>query len=315
MSADAVLKKIKKLFALAAEDSGGTEAERNAALEKAQALMLKHGLEMSQVTAQGDDRAVIDVPWDDWEAHSPDTLLDWLLPAVLSGCHCRVYVVPRIGKKLSYKVVGRPENIAYARTVYAFVHPQVEADLARALKARDKRAQYARLYGVMRVYVDEGQNPGESIPQEKIRQAGIDAAEELKTRDALCADIAALCGITQTYATDVSPFVKRGEIAPEIVSNMGPWRRSYVRSCCATVKLRLLESQRRFVEEHGETAQALVVQEDKAVLDFLDTLGLESRGTSTSLNKSGWNAGADAGRNVTIQGGTSLSSQRRQIGA
>lgn len=331
MSADVVLKKIQKLFALAAEGSGGTEAERNAALEKAQALMLKHGLEMSQVAEQGDaSRNIVEELWDEVSYKSGD-LRELLLNAVARGCHCRTYYHNRpnysdLGKQKTrrYTIVGRPENVAYVRAVYAFVLPQVEAQIAKEFKARDKRAQYARAFGInssLRVFLAQGMSHSEAVAAATdmsdltIAQYGMERAEFHPDRESLCQEIHESLGVSWTYATDISPFVKRGEVAPEWVEDMAIWKRSFTQSCCSTIHLKLRDSRRTFVEEHGDSAHALVIQEDAAVDAFMDDLDLKKVSSEAQVDPRGWQAGAKAGSSVTIGGGTSLSSQRRQIGA
>lgn len=137
-----IMAKVRKLFALGAEGSGGTEAERNLAMERAQKLMLKYNLDLEAIETQGEGSVKGDVAQNqsglqtnrrsDWEGRLLNTIAHYNL--------CRVYYVASgrgNTKRKVWFVVGRNHNIAFVQELHQFVVDQLKAECRMALsKAR-----------------------------------------------------------------------------------------------------------------------------------------------------------------------------------
>lgn len=306
--------RVRKLFALASAEGGGTEAERELALSRAQELMLKYQLDLQDV-APTDDRAVTEQPWED-RSLATGGLEQLLLESIAYACHCRLSYRKGYdaGQGRRWTIYGRPENIEYVRMVFAFVYPQVEAEVAKAVGARNLWAQQARRY-VLRTFAAAGGYEHLRDDHDALcREAR--ALGAASTSGELAQSIANTLCLSLNYSKKVAAYVKRGECAPELVDDMGIWRRSFELAASNIIARRLRESQRSFVGEYGDSAKALVVQEDKAVRDYVDALEF-GKGSSSkrSTDLGGWRAGADAGQGVALQGGRGLSSHRKQLGA
>jgi hypothetical protein len=107
MTADDVVERIRKLLRLA-EDAGATEAEAAAALERANALLIRHNLTMDAIAvASGEQPAVgehqIRTGWaGSWRGS---------LLGILARHNLCSPIISRQGKVDTVVVVGRPANV------------------------------------------------------------------------------------------------------------------------------------------------------------------------------------------------------------
>lgn len=129
----AVLRRIQGLLALASEDGGGTEEERDAAAAKAQSLMLKYRVSQDDLAGAAGRESLPGIEreflglfkqgsmWqkDLYHAVSVPVGVDTLYSSGLRG------------KRLS--LVGRPDAIAYVKTMVEWLLPQLELECAAAL--------------------------------------------------------------------------------------------------------------------------------------------------------------------------------------
>lgn len=139
MSDSKIIDKIAKLLALAAEDSGATEAERNLAQDNAQKLMLKHNIDFARVTgskqsAEGDVGA-------DHEVHITGAMNQWKVQLYWATS------TPLFVKALRYKTakhgarilfVGRPDNVAFVTTLCEHLIPWLEEECKQASKLEEQ---------------------------------------------------------------------------------------------------------------------------------------------------------------------------------
>ena len=314
MTIDSAVNKVKKLLDLAAEQSGGTDAERDLAMQRAQEIMLKHGLEMSMIEgATDDERKVMEERFEIIEEDWRRTLLD----NIARGSFARTYYFTGSNRTV---IVGRPEQVAFVKELYSFLLPQVEASAIRTMKAYDKRAQYAYLYGLraLTMEVAAGQSPiydMRDATQDDIAAAGLRRFHAADDRKQGAEDIANLAGIALNYAKEVRPFVKREEIAPGFSQHTGVFMRSFFMSAAATVGNRLRETQTRFANEGGDNAMALVRNETKAVDDFMDTLDLRKLKSEAKYDREGWNAGSTAARDFSLNLNKPVSGGRKELSA
>ncbi len=322
MTIDKVMDRVRKLLALAAEQSNDSEHERNLAMQHAQELMLKHGLEMSMVEGASDEERKVteerfEVMEEDWRRA--------LLDNIARGSFARTYYYTGSNRTV---IVGRPEQVAFVKELYHFLVPQLEASAIRTMKAYDKRAQYAYLY-CLRSYTDDLYSQvrdGDMTvghAQELIRNATeqdlIGAGQNRfawKNAEGVGAeDIQTICGIALNYAKEVRPFVKRGELAPGFAQHTGVFMRSFFMSAAATVKQRLMETQTKFANEGGDNAMALVRNETKAVDDFMEDLDLRKQKSESKYDREGWNAGATAARDFSLNLNKPVSGGRKELPA
>lgn len=311
-----VIEKIRKLLALGGEQSGATEAERDLALQRAQEVMLRHDLALSDVEVKDPDRkvtrekfGVIDQA-DRWEGE--------LLSLIASASFCGCLVGSWYGGA-RYSLVGRPEHVAYVRELHKALVPQLKFEVAQALKDMTREAQLARRYGLAALRREELLNGGGIVlgaETDVIAEAGVRRLEGLPPGDRL-ADIARLCDVSETTARNIRPFILRKRVAPTEVENLGVFRRSFLSSASATVRRRLLDARRAFTEGTGDdSGRALVVQEEKAVEDWMKENNIKTgRASIRQWDADGWAAGAKAGGRVSVStGGKSLPGTRPQIG-
>jgi hypothetical protein len=314
MTIDKVMDRVRKLLALAAEQSNDSEHERNLAMQHAQELMLKHGLEMSMIEGTTDEERKVteerfEVLEEDWRRS--------LLDSIARGSFARTYYYTGSNRTV---IVGRPEQVAFVKELYHFLVPQLEASAIKTMKAYDKRAQYAYLYGLraLTVEVAAGQSPIWDIrdaTQDDIAAAGLRRFYAADDRKQGAEDIAALAGIALNYAKEVRPFVKREEIAPGFAQHTGVFMRSFFMSAAATVSQRLQATQTRFANEGGDNAMALVKNETKAVDDFMDELDLKKQKSQNKYDREGWNAGATAARDFSINLSKPVAGGRKELPA
>jgi len=314
MTIESAVQKVRKLLDLANEQSGGTEAERDLAMQRAQEIMLKHGLEMAAIDAAGQDHSRdvseerYDIMEEDWQRR--------LLDEIARGSFARTYYYQ--GSKRTV-IVGRPEQVAFVKTLYQWLLPQLEAAAVKTAKSYDKRAQYAFLYGLRALTVEIAEGlvymDISDATQDDIAAAGLRRFLNADDRKRGAEDIAGLTGIALNYAKEVRPFVKREEIAPGFAQHTGVFMRSFFNSAAATVGHRLRETQKRFAEEGGDNAQALVRQEDKAVKDFMDTLKLAKSSSEARFDREGWKAGANAAQDFSLHTNREVSGGRKELNA
>lgn len=316
MTIDSAINKIRKLLDLAAETSGGTDAERDLAMQRAQEIMLKHGLEMAAIDASRDDHSR-DVGEEQFEVLEEDwrrTLLD----AIARGSFARTYYYS--GSKRTV-IVGRPEQVAFVKELYSWLVPQLEAAAIKTAKAYDKRAQYAYLYCLRAKTIELLGSPfltpeaaSEILDShDDLIRAGQERLATMHAVKQSAEDIRDVCGIALNYAKEVRPFVRRGEVAPGFSQHTGVFMRSFFMSAAATVGQRLRDTQKRFAEEGGDNARALVRREDQAVKDFMDSLNLSNASSTAKYDNEGWGAGARAARDFTLNTNRTVQGGRKEL--
>lgn len=133
-----VLDKVRKLLALADENGGGTEAERELAMERAQAILFEHELTMMDITPEAERSGVIE-DTEDWQMR--DRWKGRLLYFIGEGVGCKgLFTTPIPGKRVSrWHLIGPEDRVAFARTLRDWLVPYLE---------REYEAAYARDYAV-----------------------------------------------------------------------------------------------------------------------------------------------------------------------
>lgn len=132
-SRTSAIEKVRKMLALAAEDSGATEAERMLAARRAQEFMFRHNLDVLEVEALDDTGPEFireDERIEGMRHHWRGRLLTVIGRRVNVHVHYEQY---RSKKIRSYVMVGRPESIAFVRQLAAYLIPYLETECEAAL--------------------------------------------------------------------------------------------------------------------------------------------------------------------------------------
>lgn len=323
--------KLAKVLRLA-ENEGATEGERAAALAMAQKIAFQYDLDLSQIDLGSADNKVKED-----EAGTYDN--DWevnLIAGLGLANFCRMYLYDlSYAKKGRRRVilVGRPHHIAATRQMFDYVQPQMEAEALREVKIRGQLPRYA-LIAVMQwmkrhpewfqeaevpklevvggVYVYDQHSPEFA----EVKQRALDDLKPLLAGDSGLQLIMELCDIAKAYASEVRPFIKRGELAPEVVRDLKSWKYSFQIAMTNRVYERVMAARHEAVKESGEHGQALVLQEDTAVQAYYDNLDLKDGPESIRRhNPQGAAAGRAAGDNVSITTSHLAQVNRKEIGA
>ena len=150
---DRIIEKLQALLRLA-RDAGATEAEASLALERAHALLLKHGLEMADVEEDGSEPSAVFE--DAWDGLLGQTWIASLVNVVGRHHYCRVLRSNSTGKLI---VVGRKVNVRFTYELSMWLVRQVSnlasADWAarewtgetKGLREREWRQSF--IYGVL----------------------------------------------------------------------------------------------------------------------------------------------------------------------
>lgn len=146
-----VVDKVVKLLALASEDGGGTEAERNLAAEKAQALMLEHRIDQAALeNARGREA----LPGIERVRLGKFTQRDYwkydLYYALGEQVGVDAIYTGDLGSK-RVSLVGRPDSIEYVQALADWLIPQLSLECEKALleakEEPDSRWEQWRAYG------------------------------------------------------------------------------------------------------------------------------------------------------------------------
>jgi hypothetical protein len=122
VTTDDIVARIRKLLRLA-EDAGATEAEAAAALERANALLLRHNLTLDRVAVSAGEPPVVTEQHirAGWAGSWRGTLL-----GLLARHNLCAPIISRQGKVDTVVVVGRPVNVAATHALYDWIAAQLE---------------------------------------------------------------------------------------------------------------------------------------------------------------------------------------------
>jgi hypothetical protein len=128
-----IIDTIRKLLALADENNGGTDGERDAAASKAAKLMAEHRVTEAELAASGEsgpigveERELTIIPHgslNEWQ--------DFLAAAIAATVDVHVVMetrsvgpsVNRLEKRVT--IIGRPTSLDYVRLMYEWIKPQL----------------------------------------------------------------------------------------------------------------------------------------------------------------------------------------------
>jgi hypothetical protein len=282
--------KLEKILRLANHE-GTSEEERDAAMARAQEIAFKHNIDLLEIQTEDKDLNEVlpsNARWmDDWESE----LLFFC--ANVNFCRAAHYKTRNSKKQRPCFIYGKKHNIDATFDLFMFLHDQIIMLELVETGRRDKRLQYARkvLLEVVKDLISTAymkrvleEHPDATTtspfnPDHNFIDAGHDALVEaaamhlqgndhmLKGNEGLIF-IMDRTGLTASYASEIRPYLRRGEYAPEIVKNMGVWRRSFLIAIVNRVGNRLIEKFADLVDDAGDSGLALVRKEDAGLDDF-----------------------------------------------
>jgi uncharacterized DUF497 family protein len=344
MTDDTLHKRLEKILRLA-KDEAATEEERDAAMGRAQEIAFKYNIDLLLIDTDEETGGVerSDSRWaHEWEA--------FLLVACASVNFCRVghFNTRDSSKRQRTFVYGKKHNIQATLDLFDYLHKQIVLIEVREVSRRDKRMQYARKVLIevvkdllptqyMRRVLEDNEDAyldaHGSAPFMRPREAGhryvqtnndalVEAAAiHLQGNDHMLKGTEGLrfiidrTGLTASYASEIRPYLRRGEYAPEIVRNMGVWRRSFELGMVQRITNRLDEKYAELLDDAGDTGKALVVKEDAGLDDFDKDLP-EAESNSKKLDHRGLRAGARAAEEISIDKYDSLTETKgRELNA
>lgn len=314
-----VIDKIKAALRKADESQNDSEAERDTAMRMAQRLLLKHGLTMKDVgdigsSADGEGRK-----FDNDEALVTDKVDHWcgtLLHAIADVYFCKVYYYTLHNSQRSWYIVGRNDHVDATVAMFDFVEPQLQYAFDRDATRMSTYQRDARRYALASAGVPHEiwDLPLEDADEARLAEIGRDRFEYLREDlggDAAVESIQNVLGCSANYAKHVRAYIRKADIAPSVVKNLGVWRRSWFDAAVSRVKTRLMEL-RREEAENLSGGTDLVVNERTALDRELDrlNLGLRKHSRSRKHDMSGARSGDSAGRDADLSGHSKLSTQR-----
>ena len=314
--------KLEKILRLANHE-GTSEEERDAAMARAQEIAFKHNIDLLEIQTEDPDVNEVlpsNARWiDDWEA----ALLAYC--AQVNFCRSAHYKTRNSKKQRPHFVYGKKHNIDATFDLYEFLHDQIVMLEIVETGRRDKRLQYARKVLVevvkdliptayMKRVLEEHPDAVTTSPfnpDHNFIDAGHDAlieaaAMHLQGNDHMLKGNEGLIfimdrtGLTASYASEIRPYLRRGEYAPEVVKNMGVWRRSFLLAIVTRVGNRLIEKFADLVEDAGDSGQALVRKEDAGLDDFDKDMD-EGKETKKQYDPRGLSAGMRSAEKVNLE--------------
>jgi hypothetical protein len=276
---DAVISKITKLLALGADGSGATSAEREQAQRRAADLMARYQIAQLDLddAKQGtisEDRVPIDGMTDGWRGALPGRI------AKAMGGDVYTTTVNRTRK--TYHIVGRPETLAFARTLTDALIPWLEIECESSLQHAISRGATGTC-------------------------SRCDGAGETRR----------LKGGGYTDDVHTCPTCDGTGIVP---LNRRVFRREFYDAATRTIAGRLRAQRAKTANEVGGQGKSTdLVRSDKAAIErYYEDAGLKLRSVSSRVTggaADGLNAGRDAGTRADLKPNSKVGKGRAALPA
>lgn len=134
-SRETIIERIRKLMALAGNNS--SEAERDAAMHKAQQLLIAHKIEESEIAA-----AESTTPIAEWVMRGRNGQWARRIAQSIGKLYFCGYISQAMGKKVDHIFVGKQTDAEIAKAVTNFVVESVYSEGARQMRARKANTSY-----------------------------------------------------------------------------------------------------------------------------------------------------------------------------
>lgn len=318
--------KVRAILRKADESTNDSEEERDVAMRMAQRLLLKHGLTMADVKdisdADGIEGREFMREFTGVETEAEESWRGNLLHGIGEVYFCKVYYHTIAGgrKHREWMIVGRADHVAMTKSMYEFVMPQLQYAFDRATSKMHTYQRDARKYALAACGVPEFLWTSEvtDTTDEELAEIGrshFELIRETQGGEAAIASIREVLRCSYNYAKHIRVHIRKADIAPSVVADLGVWRRSWFDYATVQIRNRLRELRR---EEAANLSGGtdLVVSEDKALereLDRLD-LGLHRKKNNRKTDRQGAAAGVRAANEADLSGHSKLGGNRKLLG-
>lgn len=311
--------KIAKILRLA--ENAGTEGERDAAVSRAQALAFKYNLDLSTIDIEEKDTN--QVKNDNVGIHETQ----WehvLLHGIANVNFCRVYWIDYSRGKRSHYLVGRPHNIDITNQMFGFISNQIRVRIANEVSARGQLPRYALISVLHHAFAEGFTTPAmyalaktdimglQGEVDAQVEKAWADLVPRLGGDDGLNL-IRKYTHLTKAYASEIRPYIKRKELAPEIVDDLKTWREGFSVGIVGKVNRRLWDEYLNLEANAGDDGKALVRRESQALDKFMEE-EIKAKPSDSTRNRqrdfSAMLAGQKAGEEISLQDRKSLDNRK-----
>lgn len=140
-----IIQRIQKLLALADEDGGGTEAERDNAMRRAQELMFKHDLDMASIEGTADIKFV---EGDMTFTQERDHWRGRLFYHIGQALGAKGFQTKYSRGHMRMVLVGQPDTVRFAEILTDWIIPQLtrECEVALVKAKQDDPGTHARTF-------------------------------------------------------------------------------------------------------------------------------------------------------------------------
>lgn len=322
MPDDKTIEKIKAILRKAG-DGNPSEEERLVALRMAQRLMLKHGIDESELgDLHTDGRDILEEEFfrtsteqDHWKGS--------LLCNIAEFYFCEAYAMqpPWAADRWQAKwyLMGRADHVTICKAMFEFIVPQVEAKFNEALvNYGNIQERHARTYAIetcKEMQMDE--SVVETMTDSNLAMMGKLRLESIELKMDPIEDIMSLCEIeSHNYAKKVRAYIRREQIGhAAATSRLDNWRRSFFYGAIAELRERIEDMTREEVEDLGQKGTALVVSEREALEVYKKETDfeVEKRPNEFRADPYGLGAGMRAGAETDLSQGRKITTPRKEL--
>jgi hypothetical protein len=132
---DKIIDRVRKLLALAGNNT--SDAERDAAMQKAQALLIEHKISESEVAATDSDTRIAE-----WVLTGRNGQWARRVAQAIGKLYFCGYISASMGKKVQHIFVGSEADATVAREITSFVVESVYREGAKQMRARGANTSY-----------------------------------------------------------------------------------------------------------------------------------------------------------------------------
>lgn len=310
-----------------AGEGNPSEEEREVALRMAHKLMMKHGFSEEDIGDPDRDPGKFqEEPYikttgehDAWKGTLLCNIAEfWFVDAFAYQAR---FTENRFAAE--WFLHGRRDRIDVFKMMFEFIVPQLEAAYTEALNNFGNiQERHARQYA-LETCKEMSMSPElvESMTEADLATFGLQRLQmmEVQGGDAVVRDIMDLCDIDSfNYAKKVRAYVRRCEIGRgRADSRADVWRHSFFIGAIAELRERLRVLMREEEEDLEDNAQALVLSEREALVQWQKEIGheTETRADNRAIDRQGVRAGVEAGANADLMPGKKLNIERKELNA
>lgn len=312
-----VVDKIRAILRRADESRNDSEAERETAMRKAQALMLEHGITMSDLgnlddedlpegRKFGHDEAFVTARTESWRGS--------LLNRIAKAYFAKVWYSTRSHSRVWY-LAGRADHVRATLMMFDWVEPQFQERFNNELEKMGLYQRLARKYALLvaGVPIHMLDRLLSDTTDEELAEIGARHFESIREHDggeAALDDIQNRLGTSRNYAKHVRVHIRKRDIAPTVTRNLDYWRDTWFSFAISALGNRLDAMLREEAEKFGSKGTDLVVNERAALMKFIeDDLGMKltNKPKKQKVDPHAAESGTKAGQEADIRPGHRIS--------